>query len=150
MLRRIRQIRLRVIVVVVFLIGLSVCSSSTGYVHAQLIGECPNKDDIIVKHTAPGLKEALKEIVPDLYPKDEKFKKWAIVDIMPLKASPSVKYHELGIDLCGKTIADRSWFVEIMFMKELGEDPNKSAQKQLFLAKDKEKGWIAWYVSDFD
>lgn len=87
------------------------------------------------------VRKALKTIIPSAFPNDPKAKKW---QIKRLKLLPRVDtYYQMGIHAGGKSLADLSWFVEVHFP---AYEPSASlSNAQLFIAKSKSSGWVAWY-----
>ncbi|HET7657181.1 MAG TPA: hypothetical protein VFK37_02735 [Bacillales bacterium] len=88
------------------------------------------------------VQKALQTVIPSVFHNDPKAKKWQIKRIKPLSQVDT--YYQMGIKTGGKKLADLSWFVEVHFP---AYEPSASLSTyQLFIAKSKEKGWIAWYV----
>lgn len=114
----------------------------TGSVYANSTQQnCPDPINLVESYSLQEVRLAVQKLVPQKFPAED-IVGWQIIKIQPLKEAGN--YYGIGKTYCGKEVADKSWFVEVFFPKFA---PSESASKyQLFLAKDKEKGWSIWFV----
>mgnify|MGYP007046088070 CR=1 FL=1 len=124
--------------------------SFTTKVYAQP-EKCPvlsNLEEVTIKDKQEVVK-ALKTIIPQTYEVGESsdnYSEWNIVSAVPFPMTVGNKkeedYYGMAKYFCGKEIADKSWLVRLDFPKIQGAS---ASQGQLFLAKNKEKGWFVWF-----
>ncbi len=95
--------------------------------------------------------EALNTLIPKTYGTGlddlpDLYTKWNVVTAKPFPKTVGNKIEEgyfgMAKTFCGKEIAEKSWLVRLHFPKAPGAD---LAQGQIFLAKNKEKGWFVWF-----
>lgn len=95
--------------------------------------------------------EALNTLIPKTYGTGledfpDIFTKWNVVTAKPFLKTVGNKeeedYFGMAKTFCGKEIAEKSWLVRLDFPKAPGAN---LAQGQIFLAKNKEKGWFVWF-----
>jgi hypothetical protein len=106
-------------------------------------GKCPNAIELINNPTSDGIMEALERIIPNTYTWDKKYNEWKVIQITPLPTTNPESYYSMGKHYCGEQVAKNSWFVEILFPKFL--PAYDASHGQIYVAKDKEKGWFAWF-----
>ena len=97
-----------------------------------------NKDELLLK---------LNKLIRNAYP-DEMYKEWNVLEIEPLYKAEGInydkEYYKMVKKLCNKEVAENSWLVELEFPRFL---PSASASTGImFVVKDKERGWYAWYT----
>lgn len=105
--------------------------------------QCPNVAELVQTSSKDEqeLLHALRTIVPKLYP-DEEHNEWKAEYVHFL---PNIKqtYFQMAKTFCSEAVAERSWIIRLRFPKLL---PSTSlSEGVIFLAKHKEKSWIAWY-----
>ncbi|WP_336060105.1 hypothetical protein [Peribacillus frigoritolerans] len=94
--------------------------------------------------------EVLNTLIPKTYGKLDDFPdiytKWDVVTAKPFPKTVGNKdeedYFGMAKTFCGKEVAGKSWIVHLDFPKAPGAS---LAQGQIFLAKNKEKGWFVWF-----
>jgi hypothetical protein len=121
---------------------------SASLVHAapKTYVKCPRVSDIVetTAQDKQGLLNALRTIVPQIYT-DEKYSEWQVTlaEPMPKLTGFDKGYYGMAKNFCGKEVANHTWLVKLLFPKLL---PSASvSQGQIYLVKDKEKGWSVWF-----
>ncbi|PEJ59975.1 hypothetical protein CN601_00130 [Bacillus sp. AFS017336] len=114
--------------------------------------ECPvlsNLEKTSMKDQNEVIK-ALNSIIPKTYVASSDdpdiYTKWNVLTAKPFPKTVGVKeeedYYGMAKYFCGKEIAEKSWLVRLDFPKAPGAS---IGQGQIFLAKDKKKGWFVWF-----
>jgi hypothetical protein len=95
------------------------------------------------------LLKTLNTLIPQVYGGDkysEKYSEWQVTlaEPMPqLTGFDKDAYYGIAKNFCGEEVAKRSWLVKLHFPLWL---PSVSgSQGQIYLTKDKEKGWSVWF-----
>ncbi|EJR28883.1 hypothetical protein [Bacillus mycoides] len=106
-------------------------------------GKCPNPQELGDVSSDKGLLQALDTIIPKVY-KGQNYKDWKVETIAHLPKSPHPKaYYGMAKHYCGKEIANKSWFVEVLFPQYLPS--YDAAHRQIFTTKNKKGQWFAWF-----
>ncbi|WP_246206693.1 hypothetical protein [Virgibacillus ihumii] len=133
-------------------LALLLFGTTAGSVRAGSV-ECPEPSDLeeTSMDDEKELRKALEKIIPKVYAQGDDADMYSEWKIITAKSFPKTVgdnhnevYYEMAINFCGKDVAEKSWLVRIHFPKWEGKSAS-NAEGQIFLAKNKEKGWFVWF-----
>ncbi|MFC5605069.1 hypothetical protein [Sporosarcina koreensis] len=141
---------MKILITSIITISFLFIHSTQGYAQPK---ECPVLSELMqtsIKDRKEVI-EALNTLIPKTYGTglDEypgMYTEWNVVTAKPFPKTVGNKdeedYFGMAKNFCGKEIAEKSWLVRLHFPKAPGAD---LAQGQIFIAKNKEKGWFVWF-----
>ena len=124
--------------------------SINGLVYAQP-KKCPEVtqlEDVSQKDKEEVI-NSLRTLIPQTYEVGDYphvYKEWRVLSAIPFSEvggnEEEENYLGMAKNFCGEKVTNKSWLVRLDFPQAKGAS---ASQGQLFIAKDKEKGWFVWF-----
>ena len=118
------------------------------------VEDCPEASDLVDTsiYDRDEVVETLQTLIPETYIKGDEYgeyySEWSIIIARPLPMTiddiENDVYFEIAKNFCGKEVANKSWVIKMNFPKWKGVS-DSNMEGQIFLAKNKDKGWYMWY-----